>query len=110
MFLLLPSVNDQKLLILVVTGGTYSGELRQNQCTHLVVDDPKGQKYEFAKKWKIHYVTSKWFYDSLEKGACLDENLYAVEESVRNEQGTAGKFVKPTSTPKRKSRQTCELP
>ncbi|XP_070547179.1 DNA topoisomerase 2-binding protein 1-like isoform X2 [Ptychodera flava] len=83
-------------------GGTYSGELRQNKCTHLVVDEPKGQKYEFAKKWKIHCVTSKWFYDSLEKGVCLDENLYAVEDNVRIEQG---KFVRPTSTPKRKSRQ-----
>ncbi|XP_077996567.1 DNA topoisomerase 2-binding protein 1-A-like [Glandiceps talaboti] len=85
-------------------GGKYSGELRQNECTHLVVDNPHGQKYEFAMKWKLHCVTSKWFYDSLEKGACLDESLYKVVRQVKG-QGTSSEFVRPTSTPKKKSRQ-----
>ncbi len=42
-------------------GGRYTGELKFKECTHLIVNanGPKGQKYEFAKKWKIPCVTVK---------------------------------------------------
>ncbi len=64
-------------------GGRYSGELKFNECTHLVVNSPKGPKYEFARKWKIHCVSSKWFFDSIEKNFCQDENLYRVDADVQ---------------------------
>ena len=57
-------------------GGTYSGELNMNTCTHLIVDIPRGEKYEFARKWKIHRVSCQWLYDSINSGYCLDETSY----------------------------------
>ncbi|XP_061413501.1 DNA topoisomerase 2-binding protein 1 [Lethenteron reissneri] len=59
-------------------GGTYSGELKMNECTHLIVHKPQGQKYEFARKWNVACVTVQWLHDSVERGACQDEGLYAV--------------------------------
>ena len=40
---------------------------------------PTGQKYEFAKKWKIHIVNTKWLYDSVDAGYCQEEHKYKVE-------------------------------
>ena len=55
-----------------------------------------GQKYEFAKKWKIHIVTPKWLSDSLHAGYCLEEYRYAVgTDSV----SSAGADQHTTSTP-----------
>ncbi|XP_014645004.1 PREDICTED: DNA topoisomerase 2-binding protein 1 isoform X2 [Ceratotherium simum simum] len=60
-------------------GGQYMGQLKMNECTHLVVQEPKGQKYECAKRWNVHCVTTKWFFDSVEKGFCQDESIYRTE-------------------------------
>ncbi|XP_030302163.1 DNA topoisomerase 2-binding protein 1 [Calypte anna] len=60
-------------------GGQYTGQLKMNECTHLIVQEPKGQKYECAKKWNVHCVSVKWFSDSIEKGFCQDETMYRVE-------------------------------
>uniref|UniRef100_A0A8C5P0F3 DNA topoisomerase 2-binding protein 1 n=1 Tax=Jaculus jaculus TaxID=51337 RepID=A0A8C5P0F3_JACJA len=60
-------------------GGTYTGQLRMNECTHLIVQEPKGQKYECAKRWNVHCVTMQWFTDSIEKGFCQDESMYKAE-------------------------------
>ncbi|KFQ16820.1 DNA topoisomerase 2-binding protein 1, partial [Merops nubicus] len=60
-------------------GGHYSGQLRMNECTHLIVQEPKGQKYECAKKWNVHCVSVQWFSDSIERGYCQDETMYRVE-------------------------------
>ncbi|XP_033099642.1 DNA topoisomerase 2-binding protein 1-like isoform X2 [Anneissia japonica] len=77
-------------------GGRYTGELKLHECTHLIVSTPKGQKYDFARRWKIHCVSLKWFKESLSKGACQDENLYNVEPSTSEDKRS-------TSTPNRKS-------
>ncbi|KFP76853.1 DNA topoisomerase 2-binding protein 1 [Apaloderma vittatum] len=60
-------------------GGQYTGQLKMNECTHLIVQEPKGQKYECAKKWNVHCVSLQWFSDSIEKGFCQDEAIYKVE-------------------------------
>ncbi|NWH67659.1 TOPB1 protein, partial [Geococcyx californianus] len=60
-------------------GGQYTGQLKMNECTHLIVQEPKGQKYECAKKWNVHCVSVQWFSDSIEKGFCQDETMYKVE-------------------------------
>ncbi|KAI1888905.1 hypothetical protein AGOR_G00173580 [Albula goreensis] len=59
-------------------GAQYSGQLRMNECTHLIVSEAKGQKYECAKKWKIYCVSLEWLQDSIEKGFCQDESRYPV--------------------------------
>lgn len=59
-------------------GGTYSGELNMNTCTHLLVETPRGEKYEYARKWNLHCVSTQWFFDSVEDGFCLDESPYYI--------------------------------
>ncbi|XP_028926710.1 DNA topoisomerase 2-binding protein 1 isoform X3 [Ornithorhynchus anatinus] len=60
-------------------GGQYMGQLKMNETTHLVVQEPKGQKYECAKRWNVHCVTIQWFFDSIERGFCQDEVMYKTE-------------------------------
>lgn len=72
-------------------GGTYSGELNMNTCTHLLVNVPKGDKYEFARKWSIHCVSTQWFYDCIKSGFWLDESSYetlAEDESQLSQPGS----------------------
>ncbi|XP_063063142.1 DNA topoisomerase 2-binding protein 1 isoform X2 [Engraulis encrasicolus] len=74
-------------------GGRYTGQLRMNECTHLIVNEPSGQKYESARQWNVYCVSIHWLFDSVEKGFCQDESLYRVERG-------AGKPTRPnTSTP-----------
>ncbi|CAG14479.1 unnamed protein product, partial [Tetraodon nigroviridis] len=64
-----------------------------NECTHLIVREPTGQKYECARKWNVYCVSLHWLFDSIEKGFCQDESRYTV---VRN----TSKSTRPhTSTP-----------
>ena len=59
-------------------GGKYSGELNMRTCTHLIVKVAKGEKYNYARQWKIHCVSSQWFYDCLTEGHWVDESSYEV--------------------------------
>ncbi|XP_052043452.1 DNA topoisomerase 2-binding protein 1 isoform X2 [Apodemus sylvaticus] len=74
-------------------GGQYMGQLKMNECTHLIVQEPKGQKYECARRWNVHCVTLQWFHDSIEKGFCQDESIYKAEPRAEI------KKVPDTSTP-----------
>lgn len=74
-------------------GGTYSGELNMNTCTHLLVDTPKGEKYEFARRWNLHCVCTQWFYDSVKSGFCLDEADFYTLPDDENNSSQAGRRV-----------------
>ncbi|XP_006009932.1 DNA topoisomerase 2-binding protein 1 isoform X3 [Latimeria chalumnae] len=74
-------------------GGQYTGQLKMNECTHLIVQEPKGQKYECAKKWNVHCISIQWFFDSIERGYCRDETMYTMEP------GAELKSMPNTSTP-----------
>ncbi|XP_023562364.1 DNA topoisomerase 2-binding protein 1 isoform X2 [Octodon degus] len=74
-------------------GGQYMGQLKMNECTHLIVQEPKGQKYECAKRWNVHCVSTEWFFDSIEKGFCQDESIYKTEPRLE------AKTLPDTSTP-----------
>ncbi|XP_066543880.1 DNA topoisomerase 2-binding protein 1 isoform X2 [Amia ocellicauda] len=63
-------------------GGQYTGQLKMNECTHLIVQEPKGQKYECAQKWNVYCVSIHWLFDSIERGFCQDETKYKVEPST----------------------------
>ncbi len=107
-------------------GGTYTGQLKMNECTHLVVSEPtgdpiisdlismfwdtvlacsslhfmcciSGQKYEFARKWNVYCVSMHWLFDSIEKGFCQDESRYAVECGKKRAEEKPGRPN--TSTP-----------
>ncbi|XP_042255809.1 DNA topoisomerase 2-binding protein 1 [Thunnus maccoyii] len=74
-------------------GANYTGQLKMNECTHLIVSEPTGQKYECARKWNVYCVSLHWLFDSIEKGFCQDESRYRVERN-------ASKTTRPhTSTP-----------
>ncbi|XP_062568872.1 DNA topoisomerase 2-binding protein 1-A-like [Saccostrea cucullata] len=79
-------------------GGKYTGEMKVNECTHLIINKPKGAKYEFAKKWKIHIVKSDWLYDSIERGYCLEEKDFCLT----CDRGEESEGVK-TSTPEKEN-------
>ncbi|MCJ8745696.1 hypothetical protein PDJAM_G00133130 [Pangasius djambal] len=82
-------------------GGTYTGQLKMNECTHLIVSEPSGQKYEFAKKWNVYCVSIHWLFDSIEKGFCQDESRYAVErEGKRKEKSDRPSTSTPTGSNK----------
>ncbi|KAM3860352.1 DNA topoisomerase 2-binding protein 1 [Diretmus argenteus] len=80
-------------------GATYTGQLKMNECTHLIVSEPTGQKYECARKWNVYCVSLHWLFDSIDKGFCQDESRYTVERS-------AAKTSRPhTSTPTGSSKE-----
>ncbi|XP_076358286.1 mutagen-sensitive 101 isoform X2 [Tachypleus tridentatus] len=76
-------------------GGSYSGALKAKETTHLVLVEPKGEKFKFAKTWRLYCVKVEWIYDSISAGYCLDETLYQVTSDTEQEQET--------STPKKNS-------
>uniref|UniRef100_A0A673G8Z2 BRCT domain-containing protein n=1 Tax=Sinocyclocheilus rhinocerous TaxID=307959 RepID=A0A673G8Z2_9TELE len=78
-------------------GGNYTGQLKMNECTHLIVSEPTGQKYEFARKWNVYCVSLHWLFDSIEKGFCQDESRYAVERGKKRAEEKPGRPN--TSTP-----------
>ncbi|XP_067910854.1 DNA topoisomerase 2-binding protein 1 [Heterodontus francisci] len=75
-------------------GGHYTGQLKMNDCTHLIVQEAKGQKYECAQKWNVYCVSIQWFFDSIKLGACQDESNYKVESETKSTEMTPS-----TSTP-----------
>ncbi|XP_040290428.1 DNA topoisomerase 2-binding protein 1 isoform X1 [Bufo bufo] len=74
-------------------GGQYTGQLKMNESTHLIVHEAKGQKYECARKWNVHCVSIQWFFDSIERGFCQDESMYTMEPMLST------KTMPETSTP-----------
>ncbi|XP_077772515.1 DNA topoisomerase 2-binding protein 1 isoform X1 [Podarcis muralis] len=79
--------------ITIENGGQYTGQLKMNECTHLIVQEPKGQKYECARRWNVHCISVQWFFDSIEKGFCQDESMYTVDLKAKQESAPS------TSTP-----------
>ncbi|KAG0619753.1 hypothetical protein M758_4G162500 [Ceratodon purpureus] len=62
-------------------GGQYSRDLHLN-CTHLLVQNCSGRKYEHAVKHGVHrglhIVSLSWFEDCVKQNARLDESLYTL--------------------------------
>uniref|UniRef100_A0A673ZN18 DNA topoisomerase II binding protein 1 n=1 Tax=Salmo trutta TaxID=8032 RepID=A0A673ZN18_SALTR len=70
-------------------GASYTGQLKMNECTHLIVSKPSGQKYEYAQKWNVFCVSLHWLFDSIEKGFCQDESLYTSIPTSKKKEGEA---------------------
>ncbi|KAJ1723611.1 protein kinase activating protein dpb11 [Coemansia erecta] len=69
------SDSDQKSIL--SGGGTYHGELTP-ECTHLIAQTPSGQKYMFAKRWKVHTVSIEWFIRCIQTGFRQKESDYMM--------------------------------
>ncbi|KAM9337511.1 DNA topoisomerase 2-binding protein 1 [Symphorus nematophorus] len=74
-------------------GASYTGQLKMNECTHLIVNEPTGQKYECARKWNVYCVSLHWLFDSVKNGFCQDVSRYTVHRN------TSEKTRPHTSTP-----------
>ena len=73
-----PEVRKEVAKLTVQNGGKYSGELNMRTCTHLIVKVAQGEKYAYARQWKIHCVSPEWFYCCLKEGRWLDESGYEI--------------------------------
>uniref|UniRef100_A0A3P9NDX8 DNA topoisomerase II binding protein 1 n=1 Tax=Poecilia reticulata TaxID=8081 RepID=A0A3P9NDX8_POERE len=80
-------------------GAKYTGQLKMNECTHLIVSEPTGQKYECARKWNVYCVSLHWLFDSIDKGFCQDESRYTVQRNSST--ATRPNTSTPTGTSKR---------
>ena len=60
-------------------GGTYTGQLDMEHTQVLIVSKAEGDKYKYAKKWKIPCLSSDWVLDSIEKGYCLNTDGYRID-------------------------------
>lgn len=60
-------------------GAEFSPDLRRNRTTHLIAASTRGAKYEAAVRWgDIQVVRPKWFFDSIVRSMCMQEQLYSV--------------------------------
>lgn len=66
--------------LIETNGGRYSGDLKVGECSHLVINKPVGEKYHYAKRWKVQIVTSQWLFDSLDKGYAQEEADYKLAD------------------------------
>lgn len=41
----------------------YLGVFDMNICIYLFVDDLRGEKYEYVRRWNFYCVCIEWFYD-----------------------------------------------
>lgn len=71
-------------------GGTYSPALDMDSTTILIAARPDGDKYRYARKWKIPCLSLDWVFDSIEKGHCLPTDKYRVDAAPDSASGAAG--------------------
>ena len=79
-----PTIKNKIKNLVIQNGGVYQGDLVFGQTTHLVINEPKGDKYRFAKSWKMSIVSLKWIYDSIEAKYCLPEKKYEFDANNSN--------------------------
>ncbi|XP_040581730.1 DNA topoisomerase 2-binding protein 1-A [Lepeophtheirus salmonis] len=76
------SVKDKEVIKKTIEshGGIYLKSLDMHTTNVLIIPTPEGEKYTYAKKWKIPTLNSNWIFDSIEKGHCLSLDDYKVEK------------------------------
>ena len=60
----------------------------------LVIPTPEGQKYNYARKWKIPCVSPDWVFVSIEKGFCQSTTPFRIDQ----QQQKASSPVRPDET------------
>jgi hypothetical protein len=84
----IPSERRTDLANLILAhGGRYMGQMDKNKCTHLIVSNAGGKKYQYAKKWGITIITEKWIRDSIEREFALSTDLpeYQIKSENQND-------------------------
>ena len=66
----------------MILGGTYSGQLVSEVTKVLITGSASGDKYKYAKMWKIPCCVPDWIHDSVEFGYSLDYNDYTMRAKL----------------------------
>ncbi|RDA82686.1 hypothetical protein CP532_6339 [Ophiocordyceps camponoti-leonardi (nom. inval.)] len=66
---------DEIARTIVTNGAEYAGDLTR-RCTHLIVQNPQGQKFAAAKSWNVPTVTLDWLKQSVARGMMLEETKF----------------------------------
>lgn len=72
---------EQRAIIeekIVYFGGKYIPDLTKDS-THLIASHASGRKYEYGIKWGIKIVSPEWFWQSIKRGACLEERFFSLD-------------------------------
>ncbi|XP_069938324.1 DNA topoisomerase 2-binding protein 1 isoform X2 [Cherax quadricarinatus] len=64
--------------IIEENGGTYSSTLDMSGTSVLIIPTPEGDKYSYARNWRIQCLTPDWIYDSVEHGSAVQMDGYKV--------------------------------
>lgn len=49
-------------------GGTYRRDLQNKDTTHVICSEAKGDKFDYAMRWKVPVVTAEWIEESVKAG------------------------------------------
>lgn len=60
---------DSLKKIIESNGGQYSGQLEMGKTNILITPVAEGEKYIYAKRWKIRCIKPDWVYQSIKKGS-----------------------------------------
>ncbi|EYB95197.1 hypothetical protein Y032_0162g3401 [Ancylostoma ceylanicum] len=70
--------------LIELNGGRFSGDMKRNECTHLIADQTKGTKYKKAREWgSIKIVRASWLRKSVQAGYVLPESAFDPEKRNR---------------------------
>jgi len=58
-------------------GGTYSANFSYT-CTHLVALDPQGDKFKYARQWKVPVVRESWIDAMLDRHGCVEMDSFLL--------------------------------
>lgn len=76
------SRKDKEVLRKLISdnGGIYSPSLEMDKTHVLILPAAEGEKYNYAKNWRIHCLSPEWVYDSIQKGYAMDMENYKVQK------------------------------
>ncbi|CAJ0592484.1 unnamed protein product [Cylicocyclus nassatus] len=67
-----------------LNGGRFSGDMKRNECTHLIADHMRGAKYKKAREWgSVKIVRASWLRKSIQAGYVLPEGAFDPERRNR---------------------------
>jgi topoisomerase (DNA) II binding protein 1 len=70
--------------IIEANGGRYSGQLELGKTNILITTSAEGEKYTYAKRWKIRCLKPEWIHTSLNKGYAADPDSFIMESKTTN--------------------------
>ncbi|XP_065644226.1 protein ECT2 isoform X2 [Hydra vulgaris] len=75
-------------------GGTYLSLLKEESCTHLVVDEMCPHQLPLEEFKPLHVVKQEWFWASIQLDACAEESMYHIVTEEGTPLGTSQRFKK----------------